>query len=187
MSPERLPLPQAELDQLEQLLGQIITNSINAHDEAGAWCLRYSRNRALQGDAPILQRIGHYFSDFNAFRDDAHMAAWQAQGVEAHAWEAFALVATGLAETAVSVYEALFFRGHSIAEYGQGLAESVQRGWLTQDGDRFTLTEAGRQTHQTIEQATDAYFYAPWHALGNDQLAQVVSLLQKLQDALQQK
>lgn len=184
MRPKTLPMPDAELAELEQLLDDLIAQCLQHDEQPGTWCLRYSRNRAPQTTAPILHRIAHYFSDFNAFRDDAHMAAWQAEGVDAHAWEAFALVASGQADSAAAVYDALFFRGYNEAEYASGLQDCVKRGWLDETDGTYTLTDLGRKAHQEVEQRTDSYFYAPWYELGQEKLNKTIQALQAFQAAL---
>ena len=184
MSPKVLPLPEEELEELEQRLHQIINQSLKHEETPETWCLRYSRNRAPKSTAPILHRIGHYFSDFNAFRDDAHMAAWKSRKIEAHAWEAFAQIVSEQANTAEAVYNSLFFRGHNVEAYQNGLEDCVDRGWLTLDDDVYSLTDQGREVHVEVEQLTDNYFYAPWYELGNETINGTVAAMKKFQQAL---
>ena len=96
-----MPLPASELDRIATLLGQLIDASLAAPVPPGSWCLAHSRQRAPAHDEPALVRIAQYFSDFNAFRDDAHMAAWQSYTLDGYVWEAVAVVCDGEADSAL--------------------------------------------------------------------------------------
>lgn len=173
------------LNELEAALGRIIEASLTHDNPPGTWCLRHSRNRAPEDDAPPLLKINQYFSDLNAFRDDAHMAAWRSQAIDAHAWEAFSLLATQQANSAVDVYEALFFRGHTVEAYALALEQCEARGWLQPRADgSFMLTPYGEAVHQDVEAATDRYFYQPWYNLDDSHLEEVDALMQTLYQSL---
>src|SRR5262245_6980832 len=127
------PLPPADTARLASLLGRLIDASLGSATPPGTWCLAHSRNRAPAADAPPLVQIAQYFEDFNAFRDDAHMAAWQPQEIGGHAWEAFALVCAGARSIDV-LFDRLIHRGYSRSEYDAALAEVALRGWLEPGG-----------------------------------------------------
>jgi hypothetical protein len=119
--------------------------------------------------------------DLNAFRDDAHMAAWRPLGLAGYVWEAFALLVAGAASGADAIYAQLAYRGHSRGAYAAALADLVSRGWAAADGaGAYRVTAAGRETHAQVEQATDALFYAPWGALAPADLADLQRLLRRL-------
>jgi DNA-binding MarR family transcriptional regulator len=179
------PLPTAQLDRLEVLLQRIIEASLQAATPPGTWCLAHSRQRAPAADAPLLTRLNQIFSDFNAFRDDAHMAAWQPHGIDGYAWEAFALICEGQVDSAAAVYQQLPFRGYSEAEYAAALQSLLERGWLTRSDNRYQVTETGRTIRAEVEQRTDAYFYGSWSVLGAGELEEVQGLLQQFQTRLQ--
>src|SRR5215467_14202114 len=115
-------LPAGDVARLASLLGRIIKASKSSPTPPGTWCLTHSRNRAPAEDDPAVVQLYQYFSDFNAFRDDAHMAAWQAQDVGGYLWEAFALVCSGTANSAATVFDQLAHRGYSRSEYAVALA-----------------------------------------------------------------
>ena len=173
-------LPPDDMVRLAHLLGRIIDASLQAKTPPGTWCLAHSRHRAPAADAPLFLRITHYFSDLNAFRDDAHMAAWQPLHVSGHAWEAFALIGAGQATSAAAVYAKLPFRGYSEEEYDASLQMLVQRGWLANAGDGYAVTPAGEQVRAQVEEHTDAYFYAPWSTLSDAEMDEVRQLLENL-------
>ena len=130
------PLTPAELTRLAALMGQVITASLEAGDPPGNWCLQHSRQRAPAPDAPASVQLLQYAADFNAYRDDAHMAAWQPLEISGHGWEAFTFVTDGQADTASAIDRQLHYRGFTAAEYEAELQKAVERDWLlrTEEG-----------------------------------------------------
>lgn len=175
------------LGRLESLLEWIISASMACDDPPGNWCLRYSRNRAPGPNSSPLVKINQYMADFNAFRDDAHMAAWRPQGVSGYTWEAFAFVCDGSADTALNIDRALHYRGYSTGEYAAALDSLVQRGWLEDvlgDPGRYRPTDVGSDVRQEVERLTNRYFYEPWKQLGNDEQTETVNLMNRLRQEL---
>ena len=175
-----------DVARLESLLQRVIVASLQCPTPPGNWCLSYSNRRAPDEDAPLLARLLHFVSDFNAFRDDAHMAAWQPLGVAGYEWESFSWVVNGGANTAVSLFDNLAYRGYSQSDFAAALHNLTERGWLTQDGDGYSLTDAGRAVHAKVERLTDDYFYTPWHeALSEAEIAETIELLRVLREEWQ--
>jgi hypothetical protein len=173
------PLPSTAVDELGALLGRVIAGSLEAPTPPDTWCLAHSRRRAPDGNAPIMAQILHYFDDINAFRDDAHMAAWRSYALEGYAWEAFALVIRGEARTADDLFERLAHRGYRRAEYARALITLAQRGWVIRDASSGLAqsTAEGRAVHAAVERDTDRYFYGPWACLSDDEAARLQVLL----------
>jgi hypothetical protein len=176
---ERLPVPVGEVDRIAALLGRLIEASMAAPVPPGSWCLAHSRRRAPAQEAPVLARIAQYFSDFNAFRDDAHMAAWQSYTLDGYVWEAFSLVFAGAADSAASVFAQLAHRGYSCDEYAAALEVLARRSWLEQaaTAGTYRVTADGRAVRAVVERLTDSYFYAPWSCLAEDEVAELHALL----------
>ncbi len=172
-----LPLEEDRVTRLESLLRRVIDASLHADDPPGTWCIDHSRNRA-DDSASNVQKIIQYVSDFNSFRDDAHMAAYGGHGVAGHIWEAFTYVAGGKAADVEALFDAIAYRGFSREDWHAAYADLVARGWLTADGEMHTVTEAGQAVFDEVEAQTDAYFFAPWSVLSNDEYAEVVDLMQ---------
>lgn len=181
------PLPEAGLTRLEQLLKRIIDDSLSAPTPPGAWCLAHSRNRAPADDRPPLIKIFHYLSDFNAFRDDAHMAAFMPHEPEGYIWEAFTFVAGQTADSAVTLFEQLAYRGYAEEDFARALSHLVSKGWLeaSESSSTFKLTTAGKDIKNKVETLTDDYFYAPWLLLTADEQNELNNLLHQLQIGLQ--
>lgn len=157
-----LRLPAEPLTRLERCLRDLLDRSLLADDPPGTWSLAHSRRRAPAADAPVAERLFQYIADFNAFRDDCHMASWRGLGVEGYVWETFSLVADGAAPTADALFEALPYRGYSVADYAVALEELRARGWAAKSESGWEPTEEGRAVRAAAEAQTDAYFYAPW-------------------------
>ena len=173
------PLPTHEIDQIATLLGKLIEASLAAPAPPGNWCLAHSRRRAPAQGAPTLVRIAQYFSDFNAFRDDAHMAAWQSYIPDGYMWEAFSLIYAGAADSAAGLFEQLAHRGYSCGEYAGALEVLVRRSWLesSDTAGTYSVTAEGHAIRQVVERLTDSYFYAAWSCLAETELAELHALL----------
>ncbi|MEM7126179.1 MAG: hypothetical protein AAF702_07620 [Chloroflexota bacterium] len=172
-----------DLIRLESLLRSVIDASLGCKTPPGNWCLAHSRNRAPSDEEPVIVRLLHYFSDFNAFRDDAHMAAWQPKEVTGQQWETFAFIISGQANSAESLFEQLSYRGYSVEDYAAALSDLTERRWLLPKGDVYVATEVGVAIHTQVESLTDQYFYAPWlEALNERELAETIELLRVLRE-----
>jgi hypothetical protein len=185
LSKVEAPLKTAELSQLQTLLQRIIDASLQCDDPPGSWCLAHSRNRAPAPDAQPLDQILYFTTDFNAFRDDAHMAAWKPLNISAYAWEGFSFIWSGQAETAEAIDQQLFYRGYSLYEFRAALQDLVERGWLTETAGNYAVTPAGNKIRETAERQTDAYFYAPWQTLQPSEVQTLHQLMTRLQERLQ--
>ncbi|MEO5952952.1 MAG: hypothetical protein ABIQ44_10860 [Chloroflexia bacterium] len=179
-------MPEEEIVELEGLLAKVINDCLKAKGEDKPWSLKYSRNRAPGAEALPLDRVRQYLEDVNAFRDDAHMAAWKPFCSEGYVWEAFSLVCDGQASSAEDVFEALSHRGYSRSEYAGGLNGLVGQGYLEGDneGEGYRVSEKGREMRAVVEKATDEYFYGPWRVLSVREQERMVKLLTRLRDGL---
>ena len=175
-------LPPGELARLHALLEQLIGASLSSPSPPGTWCLAHSRRRAPPADAPPLMHILQLFDDINAFRDDAHMAAWRHFGLAGYVWEAFALLCGGAARTATHLAEQLRHRGYARAEFAAALDELLDRGWLERDGAGYQPTETGMAAHRSAERLTNLYFFRPWEMLSAEETEQLCELLCRLRD-----
>ncbi len=75
-------------------------------------------------------------------------------------------------------------RGWSRDAYEAALGELVDRGWAARDGETFGITEVGRTVRDRAEAQTDAFFYAPWSALSESEIADLGGLLACIRDTL---
>jgi hypothetical protein len=148
-------------------------------------CLKRSRRRAHLQETSPLGKIFQYLEDFNAIRDDAHMAGWQPTGVKGYEWETFTFVSDEKATNAEALFEQLHYRGYTRAEFADALTALAWRSWLERaEGENYRATSVGRETRAGVEHKTDEYFYAPWNMLSEGDLARLHSNLEMLRDAL---
>lgn len=168
------------IQQLEGLLGKLVQASLEAEKPADKSPLLISHNSHTHPDAAPLARIDQHLDDLNAFRDVSHVPAWRSQhNIPGRSWEVLAFVINGQANTAAALAEALPNRGYSEEDYAASLAELVGLGWIENGADGYQVTEKGRKVHQTAEDKTNEYFYAPWSVLENNELNQLrVGLMQ---------
>jgi hypothetical protein len=134
-------------------------------------------------DATALIRIDHAIDNLSAFRDDAHLATFRANGF---VWEALTDVWQGAANTADAIAERHSNRGYYSADYAQALSELVNRGWLSETDGVYALTEAGQAVRDEAETLTDRYFYAAWGVLNLDEVQELRDLLPKLEAGLKE-
>jgi hypothetical protein len=167
-----LDLPEAGY-RLERRFRDLLNLSLAAGDPPGVWCLAHSRNRAPDEDSSIAPKLFQYVADFNAFRDDCHMASWRPLSIEGYAWEAFGLASDGACPTAGALFDALAHRGYSVADYAAALDDLAGRGWVRPNGGDYTVTDSGRAVRAEVERLTDAYFYAPWSALSPAEVLEI--------------
>ncbi|MFZ0549087.1 MAG: hypothetical protein WAM60_26810 [Candidatus Promineifilaceae bacterium] len=158
------------LEQLEGLLGKLVNASLEAEKPANKSPLVISHNSVTHPDAAPLAQIDQHLDDLNAFRDACHVPAWRSErNILGRTWETFAFVINGQANTAAALVEALPNRGYSQDEYAASLAELVGLGWIETGPDGYQATDKGRKVHQSAEDKTNEYFYAPWSVLGNNE------------------
>ncbi len=181
------PLPAEDLEDLAGLLRTVVQASLDALEPPGKWCIVNSRAIDPGDDAPVMVRIDQYITDLAAYRDDAHLAAWQPLELSGHAWEAFTVLWRGEAGTAEEVQARLPRRGYSTSDYAEALRDLADRGWAAGDSGRFQLTAQGRDLRQEVEERTDRYFFAPWAILNESETGRLRNLTAQLRDGLGQE
>jgi DNA-binding PadR family transcriptional regulator len=183
------PIPTAESERLADLLRQLVEASLNAAEPDIKAAIRRSRFYDPGRDAPMQERIRRYLNDLAAFRDDVHLAAWQAYGVTGPEWEAFSHVQGEFTlgekvATAVALTEKLDYRGLDTESYEQALQNVAARGWLESIDDAYHVTDKGHKIRQTAEKETNRLFYTPW-SLSEAELNELKGLMEKFRDGLQ--
>ncbi len=161
------PVSNADGERLAALLRRVVDACVAAAEPSHP-NLNRSRFYDPGASAPVVERVRRYLNDLNAFRDDAHIAAWRSYDLEAYEWEAFShihgeYVFGAAVATAVELAEKLGgFRGYEADDYEAALRKVVARGWLMVADGRYTVTAEGKQVREAVEAETDALFFAPW-------------------------
>jgi len=158
------PLPSAELERLAGLLRRLVMSCLEAPEPPGKWCITHSRKTDPGNQASGLVRVDQFLSDLAAYRDDAHLAAWQPYCIEGHAWEAFTYLWRGEATTLDEICRKLARRGYLREEYLSALEDLIGCGWV-EERDGYQITTLGNEIRQTAEELTDQYFFSPWSCL----------------------
>ncbi|GER89587.1 hypothetical protein KDW_37490 [Dictyobacter vulcani] len=113
--------------------------------------------------------LWHATTLLREFRGDGHVATLLAEnidGCEAHLTQ----VATGrMQKEAIQP-----LRGWSDEEWETARNRLIQRGYLDKTG---TLTPAGQEVRQRIEQRTDELALPPWQSLGEEKFTRLLSLM----------
>jgi len=178
------PLSSTDLERLARLLHRLVMSCLAVPEPPGKLAILTSRRIDPGDDVSVVVRIDQYGGDLAAYRDDAHLAAWQPYNIACHAWEAFSLLWCGEANSLDGLYKKLERRGYWLDEYRQALEDLIQRGWVREDVGGYRVTVLGREIRQAAEEATDQYFYAPWSCLNLDETEELRVLLLSLCDGL---
>jgi hypothetical protein len=177
--------PAADRDRLAALLEKLVTACFTAPITTAN--LKDGHGLALHSEATALTRIDQALDDLNAFRDDAHLGAWQPLHVTGEAWELFTFLWRGEVKNADEMAEKVVFRGHAREAYQSALEDLIGRGWVRAAGENTCeVTETGRQIREEAEVATDRNFYTPWSTLSETETSDVRDLLARLKTALTQ-
>ena len=139
-------------------------------------------------DSPALERARRSLNSMYGFRDDAHVAAFKAHGVDGNAWEAFSHVWGGNIwgdpiQTAAEAAEKFSFRGFEETDYATALDGLVERGWLSKDGDSYAMTDTGTTIRESTEAETNRLFFSPW-SMDESGATELRGQMERLRDAL---
>jgi len=178
------PLSSTDLERLASLLRRLVMSCLAAPEPPGKWYILHSRRIDPGDNASVVARIDQYGGDLAAYRDDAHLAAWQSHNIEGHAWEAFTYLWRGEATTLDEVSQKLERRGYSRDEYRHALEDLIGRGWAQGEAGKYQVTASGQKIRQAAEEITDRYFYAPWSCLSQEEMEDLWTLLIHLHDSL---
>ena len=154
------PIAAADIERLADLFERAFRASMtslpqdeNSHIPRVA---RYRRGEPL--DSPMA-KLDAAINALWATRDDAHMAAWRAAGIDGPALDALTRIwreeAATLAELAPKLAQ----------QRPEDVAAAVERlrakGWV-EPGEPLRATESGRSARQAIEEETDRLFFSAW-------------------------
>lgn len=182
---------EVDSERIASLLFSLVDSCLAA-EEPSHPCLNRSRFYDPGPAAPVIERLRRYLNDLNAFRDDVHMAAWQAYEVAGYEWEAFSHVHGDYvfgepAANGEALAEKLgSFRGYDAQAYETALQKVTMCGWLTAADGRYRVTAEGKQVREAVEVETDRLFFAPW-SLSAAEEAELKTLMEQLQQSLQEQ
>jgi hypothetical protein len=181
-------MPEIDLERLKVLLKKIALANDNAPEPPEKWAI-LKRFRVADRESPVMTKIREYLLDLFAYRDDSHLEAarphFNTAGI---VWNVLGVTAGGTPVTAEKLAEQLAFRGYDADEYAIALQAAQEIGWLEQAGDSgvYRILQQGIELREHVENQTDAYFFAPWSALKQEELDELQETLLKLREKLRE-
>lgn len=178
------PLPDEQLHGLAGYLARLADASLAAAEPPNFLMAHKRKYMSGSQDASPLLQVALYINELTAYRDDAHLAAWQPLGVAGHAWEVLTTLWRGGAMSLNGLHEKLGARGVPAEVYAEDLRDLMAYGWVAEEAGMYRATLAGKQTREDAEAQTERYFFAPWAGLSEAELEDLLALATQLRDAL---
>lgn len=180
------PIPSESLQRLFVHLDRLIESMLATPEPPSHFYIAHKRdNYGRWGTECPLEDFVIRFGALSAYRDDSHIAAWQALGVEGHVWDLFTrLWNTASPVSSEQLFEKVAYRGLSIEMVHQDLQNLSERGWVDSKEGAFQLTAEGKRIREEAEALTDTYFFAPWGCLSESEVEELASLASQLRDGL---
>lgn len=181
-----LPMPETRQDQLFDYLARLGEASLSAPEPPSHFFISHKRENYRRFSVVYPpERFVVLFGELAAYRDDAHIAAWQAHNIEGHAWETLTYLWRGqTAAFADTLFEKLGYRSIPREVYAEDLRELALSGWAQEEADGYRITAAGNRVRDEAEVLTDRYFFAPWACLSEAEQEDLLTLGVRLRDAL---
>jgi hypothetical protein len=177
------PLPQDDSAKLAVLFDRLVDACLHTPPPPEPWSIR-SSFKLMPAISPPMPFIEQALTCLWAYRDDAHLAAWQLAGVTATAFEMLSLLWRNEATSLEGVHELLDQRGHPREVYQLALKELFERNFVAGKESRLSVTEGGRLFRNQIEEETERYFLIPWKSLSVQEKTVMTGLLYRLREGL---
>lgn len=161
---------------LAEMLECLVKNSLDTPPPPNSWSINLSY-KLMPANVSTMPYIEQAISCLSAYRDDAHLASWQASGLSAIALESLTLIWRGQVSTVDQLTEKLAFRGHPDKIYRDALAELRVHDYISGFQNVIRVTEEGKLFRDRVEASTDHYFFAPWSCLNLDEKEQMTEIL----------
>ena len=177
------PLSLPELTRLAALLEEIAQRMWKASEPAvKAHQARCHRLPLITTSSPMVHLDAAIFALWMA-RDDAHIAAWQAEGLSGPYLDVLTYLWTEEAHTFPELTTTLR-QSQRPEDILQGVMVLNETGYLLAEEEQLTLTEYGQQVRTHIEEETDRIYFTPWPSLTPEDLNWLYSCLKKVCDIL---
>lgn len=180
------PIPSENLQRLFGYFNRLIEAMLAAPEPPSHFYIAHKRdNYGRLGTESPFEDFVVRFGALSAYRDDSHIAAWQALGVEGHAWDIFTrLWNTASPASSEQLFEKVAYRGIPIELVVQNLQNLSERGWIESKDGEYQLTAEGRRIREEAEALTDRYFFTPWNCLSESELEDLFNMATQLRDGL---
>jgi hypothetical protein len=135
-----------------------------ASEPPGKWCIQHARKLDPGTGSPVMVRIDQFLTELCAYRDDAHLAAWQSYEENGHAWDILTL---------------LWLENSRVA-----IVQLSKKGWIISKNDSFEITPFAGEIRKIVEETTDRYYYAPLKFINQNELEQFLQFLKDFRKGL---
>jgi len=174
--------PAEQLKELCSLMAKLVDSVSQTDLGSRKICFDASNGGHIQVDHGTLARVDQHLDDLNAFRDDAHIAAWRLSEVDGHTWEVLTFVWNGNATTAEGLAERLPYRQYTADNYQNTLEGLVKRGWIETGDDGYIVTAKGKKIRDDAEDETNKIYFGAWKVLSDDEVKRLGELLATLKE-----
>ncbi|MCP4142546.1 MAG: hypothetical protein GY755_20090 [Chloroflexi bacterium] len=175
--------PAEKMAKLAALLQKLVDSCTQVEFKSGTIALDISHGGHPKVESGSLAEVDQHLDDLNAFRDDAHIAAWTPSGVNGQLWESLSFVWNGEANNAEKLAERLPFRNYTAEDYAKALDELKALGWIDVGDDGYVITDIGKKMREDAEAATNRNYFLPWASLSNVDLKILEDLLTELKES----
>jgi len=173
------PLSSDDARTLLELLDRLVQYCLAATPPPETWSIQLSY-KLMPDPEPPMPFIEQAISALAAYRDDAHLAAWQNTELSATALETLTLLWRGDVNSFDEICKRLDRRGHPCKVY-KGALEDLRTHHLINGSDEAPwVTGVGRVFRNQIEEATNRYFYAPWVCIQEAEKMELERILAQL-------
>lgn len=180
---EQDPLLPEESRELAGYYKQLVDACLQAPLPPQSWSINLSY-KLMPPEEPPLPYIEQAMSCLNAYRDDAHLAAWQGTGLSATSLEMLTILWRKEAGSLKEIIQKLAFRGYADQIYERALADLFATGYIESARGLLSLTPEGIEFRDLIEQKTDRYFFTPWTCLSKQDKQAMKQYLIKISESL---
>jgi hypothetical protein len=180
------PLSDEYLQRLFSYFDRLIDASLSAPEPPAHFYISHKRdNYGRYGTECPLEDFVVRFGALAAYRDDAHLATWQAHEIEGHAWEILTyLWRSASAASVEQLFEKVEYRGIPKEIYFHDLQKLCERDWVAENAGEYQLTAEGKRIRDEAEGLTDCYFFIPWTCLSEAELEDLLSWATQLRDGI---
>jgi hypothetical protein len=176
------PLLPYESQALVLFYKELVDSCLKNPPPPQTWSISLSY-KLMPAEDPALPFIEQGMSCLSAYRDDAHLAAWQGTGLSATCMDMMTVLWRKEAGSFDEVIQKLAFRGYADQVYEKALDELDKLNYIQGSKGELVLSPEGTAFREQIEQDTDRYFFTPWSCLSNkDRIAMGQYLLEMIED-----
>jgi hypothetical protein len=177
------PLSVNDSHTLMELLNRMVGSCLETPAPPETWSIQLSF-KLMPEPEPPMPNIEQAISALAAYRDDAHLAAWQNTELSATALETLTLLWNGEVNSLQAICKRLERRGHPCKVYKSALEDLRTHHLINGPDEAPWLTGVGRVFRNQIEEVTNRYFYKPWVCLNEAEKMEMGRILALLIDGL---